>query len=125
MEKIRDFRDLEIWQIGNRLVQKVYEVVASFPKEELYGLVSQIKAAVLSVPANIAEGSGRFHYMERSKFYLNARGSLYELKSHLLIAKELGFINQNSEQLFSEIENLSVKLNNLITLTRRKAHETP
>jgi four helix bundle protein len=74
-----------------RLVLKIYELSHYFPKEEVFGMVSQVKRAALSIPANIAEGFGRFHFMDKAKFYLNAGGSLYELKSHLLISKELGF----------------------------------
>lgn len=71
------------------------------------------------MPANIAEGFGRFHFLDKAKFYLNARSSLYELKSHLLIAKELGLINDEmANSVFQEIDRLSLKLNNLISKTR-------
>ena len=72
------------------------------------------------MPANIAEGFGRFHYLDKAKFYLNARGSLYELKSHLLVAKELGFIKDGAaDDSFELIDQLSLKINNLINATRR------
>jgi len=119
-EKIRTFEDLDVWQMGRDLTLKIYEVTRHFPKEELYGMTSQIKRAALSVPANISEGFGRFHFMDKAKFYLNARGSLYELKSHLLIAKELAFIRDDvTDSVFQEIDNLSLNLNNLINKTRR------
>lgn len=97
-------------------------------------MTSQIRRAALSVPANIAEGFGRYHYLDKAKFYLNARGSLYELKSHLLIAQELGYLkkemhgdsastnldqSQTVTNLFNTIDKLSVKLNNLISTTRK------
>jgi len=105
--------------MGKDLTLKVYEITSHFPKEEAFGMTSQIKRAALSVPANISEGFGRFHFMDKAKFYLNARGSLYELKSHLLIAKELGFMrDEMTDSVFQEIENLSLKLNNLINKTR-------
>ena len=135
--------------MGRELVIAVYELVKSLPREETFGLTSQIKRAALSVPANIAEGFGRYHYMDKAKFYLNSRGSLYELKSHLLIAQELGYlkeetrgdsvethrdlvkeipINLNESQsitsLFNLIDKLSLKLNNLITATRRLSKES-
>ena len=81
MGKIRTFEDLDVWQMGSDLTLKIYEITGHFPKEEIYGMTSQIKRAALSVSANISEGFGRYHFMDKAKFYLNARGSLYELKS--------------------------------------------
>jgi len=94
---IKSFEDLDVWQIGKVLTLKIYELTLHFPKEEVYGMTSQVRRAALSVPANIAEGFGRYHFMDKAKFYLNARGSLYELKSHLLIAQELRFIKNGFE----------------------------
>ena len=106
--------------MGRDLTLKIYEITSNFPKEEVYGMTSQIKKAALSVPSNISEGFGRFHFMDKAKFYLNARGSIYELKSHLLIAKQWGFIKENmANNVFLEIDKLSLKLNNLINKTRR------
>ena len=108
--------------MGKDLVLSVYELTNSFPKEETYGMISQIRRAALSVPANIAEGFGRYHYLDKAKFYLNARGSLYELKSHLLISRELGFCSgENALKILDIVETLSVKLNNLIDSTRKRA----
>lgn len=90
---VESFEDLEVWQMGKNIVMEVYQLTSHFPKEESFVLTSQIRRAALSVPANIAEGFGRYHYLDKAKFYLNARGSLYELKSHLLIAKQLGYLN--------------------------------
>lgn len=59
--RIDHFEDLEVWQLGKGLVMKVYEMTASFPKEEVFGITSQVKRASLSIPANIAEGFGRYH----------------------------------------------------------------
>jgi four helix bundle protein len=121
---IESFEDLEVWQRGKDLVLSVYGVVRSFPSDELFGLTAQVKRSALSVPANIAEGFGRYHYMDKAKFYLNARGSLYELKSHLIIAEELGFTNGMSSgcgPIMDAIERLAVQLNNLIAATRQKA----
>lgn len=92
----------------------------------MYGITSQIKRAALSVPANIAEGFGRYHFLDKAKFYLNARGSLYELKSHLLIATELRFLKQSdAADLLQAIDQLALQLNNLINATRKlKRNET-
>jgi len=122
MGKVRSFEVLDVWQMGKDLVLSVYELTNSFPKEETYGMISQIRRAALSVPANIAEGFGRYHYLDKAKFYLNARGSLYELKSHLLISRELGFCSgENALKILDIVETLSVKLNNLIDSTRKRA----
>lgn len=119
MAQIKKFEDLDVWQMGKKLTINIYEITSHFPKEEMYGITSQVKRASLSVPANIAEGFGRFHFMDKAKFYLNARGSLYELKSHLLIAKELGFMNDTAEGgVLEYIEGFALKLNNFINKTR-------
>ncbi|MEW6325612.1 MAG: four helix bundle protein [Nitrospirota bacterium] len=118
---IKSFEDLEVWRKGKELVLSVYDMAKNFPHGELYGLTMQVKRAALSVPANIAEGFGRYHYMDKAKFYLNARGSLYELKSHLLIAKEMRLgIDGEYKPALEMIERLSVQLNNLITATRKR-----
>jgi len=119
MAKIKDFTDLEVWQKGKDLTIAIYKLTGTFPKEEIYGITSQIKRAALSVPANIAEGFGRFHFMDKAKFFLNARGSLYELKSHLLISVELNFASERQiDGILKTISELSLKLNNLISRTR-------
>jgi four helix bundle protein len=118
---INSFEDLEVWQKGKELVLAVYGITKSSSNGELYGLTAQVKRAALSVPANIAEGFGRYHYMDKAKFYLNSRGSLYELKSHLLLAKELGLGDGGEyNEVIETMERLSVQLNNLITATRRR-----
>ena len=100
---------------------EIYQLTAYLPKEEAFVLTPQIRRAALSVPANIAEGFGRYHYLDKAKFYLNARGSLYELKSHLLIAQELGYFSQSQpiSSLLITIDKLSLKLNNLISSSRK------
>lgn len=121
MMEVKSFENLEVWQIGRDLVTKIYRLTASLPESEAFGLIAQIKQAALSVPANIAEGFGRYHYMDKAKFYLNARGSLYELKSHLLIARELRYLKRSQpvSDALTLVDNLSVKLNNLIAATRK------
>lgn len=119
--EVKSFENLEVWQIGRDLVTEVYALTASLPQSEAFGLIAQIKRAALSVPANIAEGFGRYHYMDKARFYLNARGSLYELKSHLLIARDLRYLKQSQpvSDFLTLVDNLSVKLNNLIAGTRK------
>ena len=120
--EIKSFEDLDVWNKARDLVLKIYGVAADFPKEEIYGITSQMKRAALSVPANIAEGFGRYHYFDKAKFYLNARGSLFELKNFLLISVDLKFIDSNiSKELINEIDQLGVRLNNLVNATRGRA----
>ena len=118
--QVKSFEDLEVWQLGKQLAMMAYKLTEGFPAHETYGLTSQVRRAAISVPGNIAEGFGRYHYMDKVKFFLNARGSLNEVKSHLLIATELGFVNDDRRgPAFELIESLSVKLNNFIAATRR------
>jgi len=96
---IRNYKDLEIWQLAVKLVIKVYKLLQAFPKEEKFGIVAQTKDSVVSVAANIAEGFGRYHFKDRIRFLYNSRGSLLETESRLIISKHLGFINKNNELL--------------------------
>ncbi|MCX5815835.1 MAG: four helix bundle protein [Proteobacteria bacterium] len=70
--EIKSFEDLEVWNKAKDLVLKIYKMTVNFPKEETYSITSQMKRAALSVPANIAEGFGRYHYLNKAKFYLNS-----------------------------------------------------
>ena len=89
----KSFTDLEVWKVGHELVVQVYDVTKSFPKEELFGLTSQMKRSSASITSNIAEGFGRFGLKEKEQFYLIAAGSLFELKDQLLIARDVGYIS--------------------------------
>jgi four helix bundle protein len=81
------YRDLKVWQYSMKLVISVYAITRQFPKEELYGLVSQMRRAAVSIPSNIAEGKGRLTDRDRIHFYLQARGSLLELETQILIVE--------------------------------------
>jgi len=90
--QIKSHRDLIVWQKAMNLVEAVYAATASFPREETYALTSQIRRAVVSVPANIAEGQGRRLAKEYLYFLANARGSLLELDTHLEIALRVHYL---------------------------------
>lgn len=92
--QIKSHRDLIVWQKAMNLVEAVYKATACFPKEETYALTSQIRRAVVSVPANIAEGQGRRLAKEYLYFLANARGSLLELDTHLEIAVRIGYFSK-------------------------------
>ena len=101
MSKITSYKDLLIWQKGIKLVVLVYKLTEKFPKEEIYSLSSQVKRASISIPSNIAEGFGRRTDKSFGHFLNISRGSLNELETQLIIAKELGFIRD--EKLYGEI----------------------
>ena len=91
---MRDFRTLNVWTRAHALAVETYKVTKAFPKEELYGLVSQMRSASVSIPANIAEGCGRTGEREFRHFLEIAAGSSAELEYHLLLAHDLGFLAQ-------------------------------
>src|SRR5512135_2077752 len=90
--KVKNYRDLIAWQKAMDLVEMVYRLTKDFPKDEIYTLTSQIRRAVVSVPANIAEGQGRASDGEFHRFLTIAHGSLRELETHLFIAQRLGYL---------------------------------
>ena len=89
MEKIRSYKDLIVWQKAIQLVILIYKITEQFPKEELYGLTSQIRRSAISVPSNIAEGTGRSTRKDYKQFARIALGSVNELETQLIIAKNL------------------------------------
>ncbi|MDB5136041.1 MAG: four helix bundle protein [Mucilaginibacter sp.] len=88
------FTDLDAWKEARALVKIVYDCTSTFPKEEMYGLQSQIKRCVVSIPSNIAEGCGRNHRKDSMQFFYIARGSAYELETQLYLAYDLGFTDE-------------------------------
>jgi four helix bundle protein len=101
---LKDFKELLVWQKSHRLTLKVYNKTLNFPKEELYGLTSQVRRACVSIPANISEGCGRNSETELARFFQIAMGSASELEYHLLLAHDLGFLNDlDYEELNQEL----------------------
>ena len=109
------WKELKVWQESHQLVLRIYEITASFPKTEIYGLVDQLKRASYSVPANIVEGQSRNTTKDYLHFLFNARGSLEETRYFLLLSKDLGFITQG---VYTDLENrysiVSKMLNKMI-----------
>ncbi len=89
---MKDYRNISVWAKAHDLAVQIYRVTATFPKTEIYGLVSQIRRASVSIPANIAEGCGRSGDAELRHFMDIALGSANELEYHLLLSRDLGFI---------------------------------
>lgn len=92
---ITNFYDLDAWKRGHLLVLEIYKITNEFPKEEQYGIVSQLRRATSSITANIAEGFARYHYKDKVRFYYNSRGSVAEVQNFLILAKDLGYINKD------------------------------
>jgi len=95
MEERRNYRDLTVWQRAIDLVPKVYQFLKQFPKEETYALADQIRRAVVSIPANIAEGQGRQSKKEFLQYLAIAKGSLAELDTLLIVAQRLNYLSES------------------------------
>lgn len=115
VEKIKNFRDLDVWKKGIEIVKDVYLTASDFPKHELYGLTSQMQRSSVSIPSNIAEGFNRLHNKEYKQFLYVALGSCAELETMTEIAAELKYINEQKKTLLLEkLDHESRMLNNLI-----------
>ncbi|MEB2778305.1 four helix bundle protein [Algoriphagus sp. D3-2-R+10] len=96
MERSETFENLKCWQLAYELKKSIKkEVISNFPSSEKYELKSQLIRAVRSVTANIAEGWGRFHYLDSNKFYYNSRGSISEVLDHLIEARDEEYISED------------------------------
>ena len=120
---MRNFRDLDVWLRAHRLALDVYAAAKTFPKEELFGLTSQIRRAALSIPNNIAEGCGRRSQAEFAHFLQIAMGSASELEYLLLFSQDAGFLSDDlNHELMPEVQQIKRMLTTLILLIRRKLH---
>ena len=99
---MRNFRDLKVWEKAHRLVLAVYQATRDFPKDERYGLTSQIRRSCASIPANIAEGCGRKGDAELARFMQIAMGSASELEYHLLLAHDLNVLKGSDYERLTE-----------------------
>jgi len=101
--KLTSYKDLIVWQKAISLVEKIYQLTYYFPKEEVYGITTQLRRAAVSIPSNIAEGYARRSHKEYLQFYSISYGSSLEVETQLIIAKKLKFASPDQ---FAEIENL-------------------
>jgi len=114
-KSIKNFYDLDAWNKGHSLVLEIYDVTKNFPREEIYGIVSQLRRAASSITANIAEGFARFHFKDKAKFYYNARGSASEVQNFLLLARDLKYVSvENCDKLNEKSSEVSRLINGLI-----------
>ncbi len=116
---IKSFTDLLAWQESHKLVLDIYKLTKIWPSEELFGLVNQIRRAVVSITSNLAEGFSRHTLKDKIRFYCIALGSLTEVQNQLLISKDLTYTNHKEFQRIAQITITASKLiNGLIKKTR-------
>jgi len=115
-----EYRDLDVWKFSRKLVNSVYELTKSFPREELYGLTNQIRKCAISIPSNIAEGCGRRTSKDTIQFLYISRGSLYELETQLFLALDQNFINEiQINDIMLRIESCKKLLNRFINYYKK------
>lgn len=108
---MRNYQLLDFWQKSHQLTLRIYQVTQRFPKDELYGLTSQMRRSSASIPTNIAEGCGRSSTSELKRFFVIATGSSSELHYQLLLSKDFGYL---SESIFKELSNEAVQISKMI-----------
>ena len=114
-EKIKNFRDLEIWKLGKTIALDIYRATKAFPEAERFGFVAQMRRASISIPSNISEGFNRFHNREYKQFLFIALGSCAELETQLELSHELGFLNAELlGKLLDQLDHESRMIRNLI-----------
>lgn len=119
ISKIKAFTDLIAWQESHKFVLLIYRITKKFPKEEIFGLTSQMQRAAVSITSNIAEGFGRQMYKEKVQFYYVAQGSLTEVKNQLIIAKDIGYLQfPEFDQLVEQSNTSHQLLQGLITKSK-------
>jgi four helix bundle protein len=116
---VKDFRELKVWQKAHQLTLAVYRLTASFPREELYGLTTQIRRSSSSISANLAEGCGRNGDAELARFCAIAMGSASELDYHLLLARELKLVNSKD---YADLAQRTTEVKRMLTGLLQKLH---
>ena len=121
-QRVRTFRDLEVWQRGMEVAREIYRLTRQFPREELFGLTSQMRRAAVSVPSNIAEGHARTGTREFLHGLSMALGSLAEAQTQVELAADLGYLPVGARDgLLARAETLAKMLNALIRTLRRSS----
>lgn len=112
---MKTHKDLDVWKRSIELVASIYKITSSFPREELYGLTSQIRRSAVSLPSNIAEGAARNHVNEFRQFLYISLASGAEMETQLIISKMLGYItDKESQELINELNSISRMIQGLI-----------
>lgn len=119
--KIRTFEDLDVWKLARELRKEIYKVTKTYPKDETYRLVDQMKRAAISSTANIAEGFGRFHFQENIQFCRQSRGSLYEIIDHLITSNDEGYLSDEGYESLKDHAYRTIKvMNGYIAMLKKK-----
>ncbi len=122
MKKLTRFEDMAVWQESQELAVLIYSVTKTFPKEEVYGLTSQLRRASSSVSANIAEGFGRGTNKDKAQFYRIALGSLLETKNFLYLAARLDYVGQPKvDEVLQNIESVHNQINAILKYFKSNA----
>lgn len=118
-EFVSDFTQLDVWQTAHTFALSAYRFTSTFPRDERFGLTSQIRRAAVSISANIAESSGRFHKGDQARFLQMAKGSAKETRSHLMIARDLGFMLADEQKAAdAQLEHIERLLSGLLRASR-------
>jgi four helix bundle protein len=121
VDKIRSFEDMTVWQESVDLAVLAYKLTKHFPKDEQFTLTSQIRRAVTSISANLAEGFGRYGQKEKAQFYKISYGSLLEVKSFLLLSEKLDYCDHKAiEPIIKQIVILQKRINSLISTIKSR-----
>ena len=118
--RVKPHHKLEIWQRSIDFVSRIYKVTETFPDNEKFGLISQIRRAAISIPSNIAEGAGRNSPKEFIQFLGVAQGSTAELETQLIIARNLNYINKDYDKIMQELDGISKMIIGLIKSIRSR-----
>lgn len=125
VSKIKSFTDLNAWKQGHKIVLEIYRITKDFPKEEIFGLTSQIRRASVSVTSNIAEGFSRNSYKEKLNFYSMSLGSLTEVQNQLLISRDIEYIaTEDFKKLADQTVVANKLINGLIKSTKTIIHNS-
>jgi len=118
---VESYKDLQVWQKSMELVKRIYRLTQHFPKEELYGLTSQLRRSAVSIPSNLAEGSSKRSTKEFMRFINISYGSLCELETQILIACDLEYIeSQTKNECCEKISEIGRMLNGLLRALNKK-----
>jgi len=122
---VKPHHKLEIWQRSIDFVSRIYKVTETFPDNEKFGLISQIRRAAISIPSNIAEGAGRNSPKEFIQFLGVAQGSIAELETQLIIARNLNYIDKDYDEVMQELDGISKMIVGLIKSIRSRKSDNP
>ena len=126
MSTVKSFEELTIWKEAREFTNRIYALTKRFPKEELYGLTSQIRRASVSIMSNIAEGFDRRSTKEFISFLIIARASTFEVQNDLYIALDLNYINKEDFQVgYNHAQKIAMSINKLITYLRSQVKTYP